>query len=108
MSLVIAFSSLSELAVGWCDAGGLHGSLHPLLGVGAVGREIGRLGLVLLAQEWQMRLQVVIAGSHPFAPVGECGGRFLAGIEEVRHEALILNLLVTAAGPDRIIVRSRE
>src|ERR1700726_2957616 len=25
MSLVIALSDLSELAVGWCDAGGLHG-----------------------------------------------------------------------------------
>src|SRR3977135_2167834 len=60
MSLVIALSSLSQLAVGWCDAGGLHGRCHPLLGVGAVGREISRLRLVLLAQERQMRLQVVI------------------------------------------------
>src|SRR6201986_4932136 len=62
MSLVIALSSLSELAVGWCDAGGLHGRLHPLLGAGAVGREIGRLGDVLFAQERQMRLQIVVAG----------------------------------------------
>src|SRR5712675_1398624 len=108
MSLVIAFSSLSELAVGWRDAGGLHGSPHPLLGVGAVSREVGRLGLVLLAQERQMRLQVVIAGSHPLLPVGECGGRFLAGIEEIGHKTLILDLLVAAADLDRVVVRRRE
>src|ERR1700674_2991325 len=82
MSLVIAVSSLSQLAVRWCDAGGLHGRLHPLLGVGAVGCEISRLGLVLLAQERHTRLQIVIAGSHPLPPVVECGGRFLAGIEK--------------------------
>src|SRR5260370_42373087 len=108
MSLVIAFSGLSELAVEWCDAGGLHGSLHPLLGVCAVRREIGRLGLVLLAQERQMRLQVVIAGSQPFAPVGECGGRFLAGIEEIGDKTLLLNLLIAAADPDSVVVRPRE
>src|SRR6266513_3831551 len=61
MSLVIAVSSLSQLAVGCCDAGGLHGGLHPLLGVRAVGREIGRLRGILLAQERQMRLQIVVA-----------------------------------------------
>src|ERR1700726_1244148 len=104
MSLVIAVSGLSQLAVGWRDAGGLHECLHPLLGVGCVGFEISRLGLVLLAQERQMRLQIVIAGSQPFAPVGERGGRFLAGIEEIGDKALILNLLVAAAGLDRIIV----
>src|SRR5260370_29535026 len=108
MSLVIAFSGLSELAVEWCDAGGLHGSLHPLLGVGAVSREIRRLGLVLLAQKRQMRLQVVIAGSQPFAPVGERGGGFLAGIEEIGDKTLILDLLVAAARLDRVVVRRRE
>src|ERR1700716_1713229 len=104
MSLVIA-SSLSHLAVGWCDAGGLHGRLHPLLGVDAVGFEISGLGLVLLAQERQMRLQIVIAGSHPLPPVGECRGRFLASIKEIGNKTLILNLLVAAACFDRIIVR---
>src|SRR6202171_6755830 len=104
MSLVIAFSGLSELAVGGCDAGGLHGSLHPLLGVGTVSREIRRLGLVLLAQERQMRLQVVIAGSQPFAPVGECGCRFLAGIEEIGDKTLIFDLLVAATRLDFRVV----
>src|SRR4030088_1088697 len=107
MSLVI-ISSLSHLAVGWCDAGGLHGRLHPLLGIGGVGREIGRLGLVLLAQERQMRLQVIIAGSHPLAPSGKCADRFLAGVEEVCDKALHLNLLVAAAGLDAIVAGLRE
>src|ERR1700712_218570 len=82
ISLVMR-SSLSELAVGWCNAGGLQGRLHPLLGVGVVGREISGLRLVLLAQERKMRLQVVVAGSQPLTPIGECGGRFLAGVEEI-------------------------
>ncbi len=55
-----------------------------------------------------MRLQIVIAGSQPFAPVGECGGRFLAGIEEIGDKTLILNLLVAAAGLDRIVIRLRK
>src|SRR6267378_7579867 len=69
MSLVIC--CLSQLAVRWCHAGGLHGRLHPLLRVGIVGCKISGLGLALLAQERQMRLQVVVAGSHPLLPVGE-------------------------------------
>src|SRR5665213_3628656 len=108
MSLVIAVSSLSQLAVGWSDAGGLHGSLHPLLGVGAVGREIGRLQPALLAQERQMRFQVIIAGGLPFGLAGERGHGFLAGIQEIRDETLILNLLVAAAGPDRFVIRRGE
>src|SRR3984885_7130446 len=104
MSLVIAVSSLSQLAVRRCDAGGLHGRLYPLLSVGIVGFEIGRLGLGLLAQKRQMRLQIVIAGGQPLAPVGKGGGRFLAGIEEIGDEALVLNLLVAGASPDRIVV----
>src|SRR4030088_854506 len=107
MSLVIA-SSLSQLAVGWSDAGGLHGRLHPLLGVGGVGLEISGLGLGLLAQERQMRLQIVVAGSQPLPLVGECRGRFLASIEEIGDKALILNLLVAATSLDRIVVRLRE
>src|SRR5216683_83207 len=82
MSLVM-LSSLSQLAVGRRDAGGFHRCLHPLLGVGAVGRKISRLGGVLRAQERQMRLQIVVAGRQPFAPVGEGRHRFLAGIEEI-------------------------
>src|SRR6267142_6777323 len=71
MSLVIALSSLSELAVGWCNAGGLQRRLDPLLGLDAIGGEIGWLRRVLLAQERQMRLQVVVAGGLPFALVDE-------------------------------------
>src|SRR5882757_2345637 len=67
MSLVM-LSSLSQLAVGRRDAGG---------------RKISRLGGVLRAQERQMRLQIVVAGRQPFAPVGEGRHRFLAGIEEI-------------------------
>src|ERR1700753_228345 len=107
MSLVIA-SSLSQLAVGWCDAGSLHGRLHPLLGVGAVGRKIGRLNCVFLAQERQVRLQVVGEGCRPLSPAGKGGGGFLAGIEEIGDEALILDPLVAIAGLDRVIVRRRE
>src|SRR5882757_10981381 len=108
MSLVIALSGLSELAVGRCNTGCFHRRPHPLLGLGAVGGEIGRLRLVLLAQERQMRLQIIVAGSLPLALVSESGERFLAGIEEVRDKTLILNLLVAAAGLDRIVVGSRE
>src|SRR5882757_2348242 len=104
MSLVIALSGLSELAVGWCNAGGLHGRFHPFLGVGAVGCEISGLGLVLLAQERQMRLQIVVAGSHPFPPVGECGGRFLAAVEEIGDKILVLDLLVAVARLDLIVI----
>src|SRR5260370_42382247 len=106
MSLVIALSSLSELAVGWWDTSGFHERLHPLLGVGAIGLEISGLGLVLLAQERQMRLQVVIAGGLPLAFVVKCRNRFLASIEEIGDEVLILNLRVTTARLDRIVVRS--
>src|SRR5882762_626784 len=70
MSLVIALSGLSELAVGWCHAGGL------------------------LAEERQMRLQIVIARGLPFALVGEGSNRLLAGVEKIRDEALILHALV--------------
>src|SRR5882757_7936341 len=108
MSLVIALSGLSELAVGWCNAGGLHRRPHPLLGFGAVGRKIGRLCRVLLAQERQMRLQIVIAGSLPFALVGEGAQRLLAGIQEIRDEALILHALVTACDLDAVVVGLRE
>src|SRR6202171_6544307 len=100
--------SLSQLAVGWCDAGGFQGRLYPLLGVGAVGREISWLGLVLLAQERQVRLQVVIAGGLPFAFVGKCRHRLFAGVQEVRDEAFILNLRVAAGGLDDPVVRRRE
>src|ERR1700730_4003568 len=72
MSLVIALSSLSQLAIWWCNAGGFHRLPYTLRGLGAVGREIGGLRLVLLTEEWQMQLQIVIAGSLPFALVGEC------------------------------------
>src|ERR1051326_7436765 len=41
ISLVIAVSGLSESAVGWCHAGGFQRRPDPLLGFGAVGREIG-------------------------------------------------------------------
>src|SRR5882757_788271 len=104
MSLVIAISGLSQLAVWRCKAGGLQGRLHPLLGLGAVGGEIGRLRRVLLAQERQMRLQVVVAGGLPFALVGEGGDRLLAGVEEVRDEALILRAFVTVGRLDGIVV----
>src|SRR3954462_13195632 len=96
MSLVIAISSLSQLAVWRCNAGGLQGRLDPLLGLGAVGGEIVRPHCVLLAEERQMRLQIVIAGGQPFALVGEGGNRLLAGVEEVGDKTLILDLLVAA------------
>src|SRR5688572_23173020 len=108
MSLVIAVSGLSQLAVWRCNAGGLQRRRDPLLGLGAIGGEIGRLRRVLLAQERQMRLQVVVAGSQPLALSGERADRFLAGVEEVRDEALILDLLVAAAGLDRVVVGLRE
>src|SRR5882724_13204476 len=108
MSLVIAVSSLSEPAIGRRNAGGLHGSLHPFLGDGAVGREKGRLGLVLLAQKRQMRLQVVIAGRQPLAPVGECGVDLLAGIKEVGNKTLVLDPRVAVTRLDRVVVGSRE
>src|SRR3954464_14458125 len=90
ISLVIAISGLSQLAVWRCNAGGLQGRLDPLLGLGAVGGEIVRPRCVLLAEERQMRLQIVIAGGLPFALFGEGSDSLLAGIEEVRDEALIL------------------
>src|ERR1700716_4021528 len=108
MSLVIVVSGLSESAVGWCHAGGLHRGPHPLLGFGAVGRKIGRLSGVLLAEERQMRLQIVVAGGLPFALVGEGGKRLLAGVQEIRDEALILHALVAAFGLDGVVVGLRE
>src|SRR6201746_1399235 len=96
MSFVI-FSSLSQLAVRGDCAGGFHGCLDPLLGVGAVGRKICRLGLVLLAQERQMRFQVVIARRLPLALVGEGSEGFFTGIKEIRHKTFVLRLLIPAA-----------
>src|SRR3954454_16058150 len=96
MSLVIAISGLSQLAVWRCNAGGLQGGLDPLLGLDAISGEIARVRRVLLAQERQMRLQVVIAGRLPFALSGECADRFLAGVEKVGDKTLVLNLLVAA------------
>src|SRR5579863_3627293 len=101
MSLVIAVSSLSQLAVRRRDAGGFQGCLHPVLGDGAIGREIARLGLVFLAEKRQMRLQVVVAGGEPLALVSKGAERFLARIEKIRDEALILNKDVVAACLDR-------
>src|SRR5229473_966246 len=51
-----------------------------------------------------MRLQIVVAGSHPLPPVGECGGRFLAAVEEIGDKILILNPIVAVARLDRIVV----
>src|SRR6202167_1915702 len=107
MSLVIALG-LSELAVGWCDAGGLQGRLHPLLGVRTIGPQISRLDAVLLAQERQMRLQIIVAGSQPFGPAGERGDGFPAGGKKSRTEALVLNPLLAAARLDRVVVGLRE
>src|SRR5437763_8200257 len=108
VGLVIAVSGLSQLAVWRCNAGGLQRRRDPLLGLGAVGGEIGRLRRVLLAQERQMRPQVVIAGSQPLALSGERADRFLAGVEEIRDKALVLDLLVAAGGLDLFVVRLRE
>src|SRR6266851_4930437 len=108
ISLVIAVSGFSQLAIGRCDAGGFHRGLHPLLGVGAVGRKIGRLRQALLAKKRQMRLQVIVAGGLPLALVSECGNRLLAGIEKVRNKTLILNPLVAVARLDLVVVRLRE
>src|SRR5712671_6773387 len=107
MSFVI-LSRLSQLAVRGNYAGGFHGCLDPLLGVGAVGRKIGRLGLVLLAEEREVRLQVVIAGRLPLALVGKRPEGFLAGIEEIRHKTFVLRLLLAAALLDDVIIRRRE
>src|ERR1700712_5149362 len=104
MSLVIAISGLSQLAVWRCNAGGLQGRLDPLLGLGAIGGEIVRPHCVLLAQERQMRLQIVIAGGLPFALVGEGVDGLLAGVQEVRDEALILRALVERACLDDVVV----
>src|ERR1700734_4065590 len=57
MSLVIAVSSLSQIAVRRRDAGGFQGCLHPILGDGRICCEIAGLGLVFLAKKRQMRLQ---------------------------------------------------
>src|ERR1700738_1558871 len=108
MSLVIALSSVSQLAVGWSDAGGLHGRLPPLLVGGAIGPEIRGSVLVLSAQDRQMRLQVIVAGSLPLALAGKGGDRFLAGVEQIRDETLVLNLLLAVAGLDPIVIRLRE
>src|SRR3954451_14804228 len=59
ISLVIAVLSLSQLAIGRCDAGGFQGSLHPSLRTGAEGVQIGRFCLRLLAQERPGRAQGV-------------------------------------------------
>src|SRR4029453_8025197 len=98
----------SELAVWRCNAGGLKRRLDPLLGLGAIGGEIGRLRRVLLAQERQMRLKVVVAGSQPLALSGRRADPFPAGVEEVGDEALVLNLLVAAGGLDLLVVRLSE
>src|SRR4051812_32625548 len=103
MSLVIA-SSLSQLAVRRGNAGGFHGFFYPFLGVGVVGGEIRRFRLRPLAQERQMRLEVVCTRGAPFGVARESGDRFLAGIEEIRHEALVLNPLIAAADLDRIVI----
>src|ERR1700709_1274377 len=108
MSLVIAISGLSQLAVWRCNAGGLQGRLDPLLGLGAVGGDVVRPRRVLLAQERQMRFQIVIAGGLPFALVGEGIDRLLAGVEKIRDEALILRALVEGAGLDGLVVGIRK
>src|SRR6476469_3513821 len=108
MSLVIAVSSLSQLAVWRCNAGGLQRRPDPLLGLGAVGGEIGRLRCVLLTQERQMRLQVVVAGGQPLALSGERAECFLAGVEEVGDKTLVLDLLVAAGSLDLLVVRLCE
>src|SRR5258708_11176600 len=107
MSLVIAFSGLSELAAGWCDGEQAHGRLHPLLGLDAVGRKICGLCL-LFAQERQMRLQIVGAGGQPLTPVVERGSCFLAGIEKIDRKSVVLNLHIPPAALDRIASRLRE
>src|SRR3954471_7058804 len=103
MSLVIG-SGLSQLAIGRTYGRILHRGLHPLLGVGAIGGEIGRLRRILLAEERQMRLQIVVAGCLPFALVGEGGNGLLAGVKKIRDEALILDPLVTAHRLDGVVV----
>src|ERR1700728_358616 len=108
MSLVIAVSSLSQLAVRRRDTGGFEGGLHPFLGDGRVGCEIAGLGLVFLAEKRQMRLQVVIAGSKPFTPVAKGAEGFFTGVKKVGHEALVLDLLVAAALLDRIVIGRGE
>ena len=108
MSLVIAFQVFPSLQSGGVTLAVFMDAFTHCWVFDRVGCEIGRLCRGLLAQERQMRLQVVVAGRDPLAPVGEGGGRLLAGIEEIRNEALILNLLVAAAGLDRIVVGSGE
>src|ERR1700743_318665 len=107
MRLVIA-SSLSQLAVGGCDSGGFHRRLDPLSGLGTLGLKVSGLGLVLLAEERQMRPQIIIAGGPPFGPAGKCRHRFLTGIQEVRNKSLVLHLFLAAAGFDRSVIRHRE
>src|SRR5580698_2291655 len=104
MSLVIAVSSLSQLAVRRRDAGGFQGCLHPILGDGRICCEIAGLGLVFLAKKRQMRLQVVVAGGKPLAAVGKGGPRFLAGIEKIRDKALVLSAEIAATRLDRIVI----
>src|SRR5262249_46571677 len=62
----------------------------------------------LLAQERQMRLQIVIAGGLPLALSGKRADRFLAGVQEISHEALVLHLLVTRGCLDLLVVGLRE
>src|SRR5215468_8338555 len=101
MSLVIA-SRLSQLAFGRSYRGILHRRLHPLLCVGAIGSEIGRLGSVLLTEKRQMRAQVVVTGSLPFAAVGKGRHRLLAGVDKIGDEGFVLDALVAVCGLDGI------
>src|ERR1700761_3228412 len=108
MSLVIAVSSLSELAIRRRNAGGFQGCPHPVLGDVAVSREIVGLGVALLAKKRQMRFQVVVTRGQPLAMVGEGVERLLAGIEKIRNEALILRQDIAIADFDCLVIGRRE
>src|SRR5260370_19043833 len=91
MSLVIAVSSLSHLAVRRGDAQLLHFCSNPSLSLGAVGRQINRFRVRLLAQKRQIVFQIVIAGRLPLALVVESLDGFFAGVQEIRHKDFILD-----------------
>src|SRR5262249_19326197 len=56
----------------------------------------------------QMRLEVVVAGSLPFAAIGKGRHRLLAGVDKIRDERFVLHALVPVRRLDRIEIGLRK